>query len=140
MWLLLLASIGLSNAGEPDQIIDEADYVVLQEGQTSPFEGFLFTPDAISKIIVKHNEELSLLTAENDFKIKKMESKYKLDYDLLDLKHKSETKLYEQMIESRDAQIKSAAKKDVLQKWGIYGSFLAGAATSIAIFYSVNHN
>lgn len=140
MWLLLLASISLSVAGEPAEIINEADYVTVQTGQPVPFEGFLFTTDAISTIISKHNEELSLLSAENSLELTRLESKYKLDYDLLDLRYKSETQLYKQMIDVRDQQLENAAKKDVLQKWGIYGSFIFGAATSVAIFYSVHHN
>lgn len=140
MWLFLLASISLSIAGEPAEIIDDADYVEVQAGQPAPFEGFLFTTNAISTIISKHNEEISLLNADHDLAIKKLESKYKLDYDTLDLRYRSETEMYKQMIDVRDQQLKSASRKDVLQKWGTYGAFVFGAATSVAIFYSVNHN
>tara|TARA_B100000900_G_scaffold402100_1_gene407569 strand:+ start:2941 stop:3363 length:423 start_codon:yes stop_codon:yes gene_type:complete len=140
MWLFLLATIGLSNAEEPAEIIKDADYVEVQQGQPTPFEGFLFTTNAVSTIIAKHDEELSLLSANHDLEMKKLESKYKLDYDTLDLRYKSETEMYKQMIEVRDVQLRSASRKDILQKWGTYGAFVVGAATSVAIFYSVNHN
>ena len=74
MWLLLLASMNLCVAEEPAKIIDEADYVEVQLGAPAPFEGLLFTTEAISTIILKHEEELSLLHADHDFQIKNLKS------------------------------------------------------------------
>jgi len=48
--------------------------------------------------------------------------------------------MYQSMIAARDLELRKSAKKDVWQKWATYGGFVLGAATSVAIFYSVNTN
>ena len=141
MWLLLLTSLSFASEDLPSETqTQEADYVSLPMGAPAPFEGLLFTSESISSILSKHNEEISLLESSQQLKIDDLNSRHKLEYDLLKLRYNSETLMYQEMIEVRNEQIKNAAKKDKLQKWGAYGAFVFGAATSVAIFYSVNHN
>jgi hypothetical protein len=44
------------------------------------------------------------------------------------------------MISERDAQIEKDKKKDAIQRWGLYGSFLLGVSAAIGTTYVVNQN
>ena len=141
MWLLLLTSLALADEPVPaKEIVDKTDYVIMQQGDKAPFSGFLLTDSALATIVAKHNEEIQLQSTQHTLNLTSLESKYKLDHGLLELQYKSEIQLYQEMITVRDEQIRNNARKDVLRRWGVYGGFVLGAASSIAIFYSVNHN
>ena len=115
------------------------DYVDLQSGQRAPYAGKLFTEDALIKMIVGHENEIEKIKIDYEFKIEKNAADFNLKYDLLDLRYKSETEMYKTMIQVRDDQLKKDSKKDVLQRWGIYGSFILGALTTVAVVHAVDH-
>ena len=115
------------------------DYTDLLEGQKAPYTGKLFTEEALIKIIVGHENEIEKLKIDHTFKIEKNSADFKLQYDTLDLKYKSETEMYKTMIQVRDDQLRKDSKKDVLQRWGIYGSFILGALTTVAVVHAVDH-
>ena len=115
------------------------DYVDLQAGQQAPYAGKLFTEDALIKMIIGHENEIEKIKIDYEFKIDKNEADFKLKYDLLDLRYKSETEMYKTMIDVRDDQLKKDSRKDVLQRWGIYGSFILGALTTVAVVHAVDH-
>ena len=141
MWFLLLSSLSFAgNETSKETIVQDVDYVEVTKGTPAPFNGFLLSNESVALIIAKHNEELSLVESKYRFDVKNIEANNKLQYDLLKLKYDSEVVMYREMIDVRDQQLQRNAKKDVLQKWGAYGAFIVGAATSVAIFYSVNHN
>jgi hypothetical protein len=131
-FLLLCSTAFADNTNLPD-------YVDLLEGQRAPYTGKLFTEDALIKIIVGHENEIEKLKIDYEFKIEKSAADFKLKHDLLDLRYKSETEMYKTMIQVRDDQLKKDSKKDVLQRWGIYGSFILGALTTVAVVHAVDH-
>lgn len=114
------------------------DYIDLKQGQRAPYAGKLFTEDALIKIIVNHENQIEKFKIDYEFKIEKNAANFKLKYDLLDLRYKSETEMYKIMIIVRDDQLKLDSRKDVLQQWGIYGSFILGALTTVAVVYAVD--
>lgn len=131
--LLLLCSFAFAN-----DVTSLPDYTDLLEGQRAPYAGKLFTEDALIKMIVGHENEIAKLGIDYEFKIEKNAADFKLEYDLLDLRYKSETEMYKTMIQVRDDQLKKDSRKDVLQQWGIYGSFILGALTTVAVVYAVD--
>ena len=138
MFLALLCL--LSTAVAQDNAGITVDYVDITKNEVAPFSGKLFTEEALAKMLATHQVELSSLTASYEFDIQKQKLDLDLKYDLLNSKYTSEVVMYQQMIQVRDDQLKKSARKDILQKWATYGGFVLGAATSVAIMYSVNSN
>jgi len=114
------------------------DYTDLKKGERAPYAGKLFTEEALIKVIVGHENEIEKIKIEYQFKIDKNKADFDLKYNLLDLRYKSETDMYKTMIQVRDDQLKKDSKKDVLQQWGIYGSFILGALTTVAVVHAVD--
>ena len=138
MFLLLLCSLGLAQA--QDSVPENIDFVELAQGEVAPFPGRLFTDEALAKMFAQHQAEIFTLQAGHDYALKKQELDLNLKHDLLNTKYMTEIEMYQRMIDVRDEQLKKSAKKDVWQKWATYGGFILGAATSVAIFYSVDTN
>lgn len=116
------------------------DFTSISAGDKAPFEGVLLTEEALAKIISKNEREIEQCKIDAEFEMKDQAAKFQLDYDLLEVRYKSENKMYLDMIEVRDQQIKFDKKKDILQKWSTYGAFLLGVGTTIGISYAVNQN
>ena len=131
--LIFASSISFATAPEP------IDYVDIVQGQKAPFTGKLLTEEALIKIIVSHDTEIKKLSADHEFKISKLTLDHQLKYDMLNLKYTSETERYKTMITARDEQLRRESRKDVLQRWGIYGSFILGALTTVGIAYAVDN-
>ena len=113
------------------------DYVDVVVGDTAPFSGKLFTIEAVATILANQEAELQAARITCEYDIGKQELDLTLKYDILSSRYNSEVLMYTIMIEARDEELKKAARKDLLQKWGVYGGFVLGAASSIAIFYFV---
>ena len=138
MFFLLLCSLSIAQAQE--SVPEGVDYIEITEGTPAPFSGRLFTDEALAKMFALHQTEISELTVNHEYVLRKQELDLNLKYDLLNSKYNSEIVMYQRMIDIRDEQLKKSAKKDIWQKWATYGGFVLGAATSVAIFYSVNTN
>ena len=132
---LFLFAISIASAESND-----VDYVDVKKGEVAKFDGKLFTNEAIAKILANHKAEKEKMDIESQYRYDKLQSDLDLRYSILEAKRKSEIKMYTSMIDTRDEYIKRSQKKDTLQKWAAYGSFILGAATSVAIFYSVQHD
>jgi hypothetical protein len=116
----------------------DVDYINIKKGQHAPFSGKLLTNKSLAKIIAKNDADLQKCKADSIFNLEKQKLNLGLKYDLLNVRYKNEVEMYKSMIAARDARIASNEKKELIQKLQIYGSFVLGAASSIAIFYSVN--
>ena len=136
MFILMFSLFVVVHANETNT----DDYVDVKSGETVPFDGKLFTNEAIAKILSNHKAEKDKIKVESDFLLEKTKLDLNLKYDILQSKTNSEIEMYKTMISVRDEELKKAAKKDLLKTWGAYGAFILGSATSIAIFYSVNHD
>lgn len=124
--------LGLANASP--------DYTHLKEGARAPFSGVLLTNESLAEIIAKHEREVRQCKIDADFSFKEFEAKKNLEYQILKTRYDSESKTHLQMISERDAQIEKDKKKDVIQRWGLYGSFLLGVSAAIGTTYVVNEN
>ncbi len=124
--------LGLANASP--------DYTHLKEGARAPFSGVLLTNESLAEIIAKHEREVRQCKIDADFSFKEFEAKKNLEYQILKTRYDSESKTHLQMISERDAQIEKDKKKDVIQRWGLYGSFLLGVSAAIGTTYVVNQN
>ena len=129
MKILFLMS-GLAFAGP--------DFVSVEEGQPAPISGKILTNEALAEILSQHQREVQQCEIDANSSFEKYQANQDLKYDLLQIKYDSETEMYKNMIQIRDAQIKKDKKKDVWQRWATYGAFTLGVGTTIAITYSVN--
>lgn len=129
LFLILLSALCFAN---------DVDYVDLRKGQHAPFSGKLFKNSAISKIIAENSAALEKCEEISSFKIEKQRLRLDLKYDLLEARYNNDINMYKDMIAIRDEQLKRETEKYTFQKWLSYGSFILGAGTSVAIFYSVS--
>ena len=112
------------------------DYIEVKEKEEVPFDGYLLHKDAMIKLIVNKQHEISSLKLQFDTDIKKM----KLDWDT-DLKKKDaelsiNKEMYESMLKLKQDRIEQLSSE---QKWSdlkLVGGFLLGFAVSIGIFYA----
>lgn len=114
------------------------DFTSVKEGQAAPFSGKLLTEEALAEIIVQHEEEVAKCEINLNYEIEKFKANSDLKYSLLEVRYDAEVEMYKRMIEIRDMQIKRDKKKDVLQRWGVYGAFILGVGTTVAITHTVN--
>ena len=119
---------------------DSVDYVDVKKGDVAEFDGKLFKNESIAKILADHQSEIQKKEVEFNYSLEKTKLDLGLKYDILKAQRDAEVEMYTSMIKARDEYIEKSVKKDRLQKWAVYGSFMLGAATSVAIFYSVNYN
>lgn len=124
--------LGIANANP--------DFVHVKQGARAPFSGVLLTNESLAEIISKNEREVRQCKIDADFNFKEFEAKKDLEYQLLKIRYDSDLKTHLQMIAARDAQIEKDKKKDVIQRWGFYGSFVLGVGATIGTTYLVNQN
>lgn len=132
----MLSLLSIVNADDSSTV----DYVDIKLGEIVPFDGKLFTNEAIAKILADHEADKEKVKIESNFILEKTKMDLNLKYDILESKRNSEIEMYKSMITVRDEELKKAAKKDILKTWGAYGSFILGSATAVGIFYSIHHD
>jgi hypothetical protein len=96
------------------------------------------TEEALAEIIIQNEEEVAKCKIDSDYEIEKFKANSDLKYNLLEVRYDAEIEMYKRMIEVRDEQIRRDKKKDVLQRWGVYGAFILGVGTTVAITHTVN--
>ena len=116
------------------------DFTRVKEGTKAPFSGVLLTDESLAEIIAKNEREVRQCKIDADFSFKEFEAKADLEYQILKTRYDSNLNTYLQMISERDAQIEKDKKKDVIQRWGFYGSFVLGVGAAIGTTYLVNQN
>lgn len=116
------------------------DFARVKEGTRVPFSGILLTDESLAEIIAKNEREVRQCKIDADFSLKEFEAKTDLEYQILKTRYDADLKTYLQMISERDTQIEKDKKKDVIQRWGFYGSFALGVGAAIGTTYLVNQN
>ena len=131
MFLLLLSLLG--NA--------EEKYTDVKKGETVPFDGKLFTNEAVSKILSSHELMLNQCKIESETKLKEKTLEMEFKYDLLENRCMLTQEMYESMIANRDNVIQKtpAFKQDVKTEWSFVGGILVGAAITVGIAYSLDN-
>ena len=118
----------------------DIDYANVDKGDPAPFTGKLLTHDALAQIIATHEKELLQSDLDKEFELQKSSDKLNLKYDLYSIRCEADKKMYTQMIEVRDEELKAQARKDWIQRLAFFGGFALGTATTVGITYSVNQN
>lgn len=116
------------------------DFTSLEKGTPAPFSGKLLTDEALSEIISQNERKIEQCKIDADYSFKKYQADQQLKYDLLNVRYQSEMTMYLDMIAARDAQIKKDKKRDVWQRWAVYGAFMLGVGTTVAVTHSVNQS
>ena len=132
-------------ADEPDNDNDVLDIdfrldlriEVLDLGMEAPFSGILFTTDSLTKMQLKHKEELALLQNERDY----MEQKFNLEMQAVLASWQNEKTLYAAELSAKRNYIEELEEKTLeTSDWTpvyIVSSFVVGAITTIAITYAL---
>ena len=121
-------------------LASEPDYVRIEAGDAAPISGILLTEEALAKIIAQNEREVEQCKIDAEYTFKEYQAQQTLQYDLLDVRYRSEMQMYQDMIAIRDEQIKKDKKRDVWQRWSTYGAFVLGVGTTVGITYAVNQN
>lgn len=121
-------------------LASEPDYVRVEEGDVAPISGILLTEEALAEIIAQNEREVEQCKIDAEYTFKEYQAQQTLQYDLLDVRYRSEMQMYQDMIAIRDEQIKKDKKRDVWQRWSTYGAFVLGVGTTVGITYAVNQN
>ena len=121
-------------------LASEPDYVRVTEGDDAPISGILLTEEALAKIIAQNEREVEQCKIDAEYAFEEYKAQQTLQYDLLDVRYRSEIQMYQDMIVIRDDQIKKDKKRDVWQRWSTYGAFILGVGTTVGITYAVNQN
>lgn len=121
-------------------LASEPDYVRVEAGDTAPISGIILTEEALAEIIAQNEREVEQCKIDAEYSFKEYQAQQTLQYDLLDVRYRSEIQMYQDMISIRDEQIKKDKKRDVWQRWSTYGAFVLGVGTTVGITYAVNQN
>ncbi len=120
--------------------VEDLDFVNISEGEAAPFSGKLLTNEALAEILTRHQLEIDNLRIEHAAELEKQTLGAKLRYDMLDTRYKLDTDLYTGMINNRDLLLKdfNPNERSTLTDLRFTGGFLAGAAVTIGIAYSLD--
>ena len=134
----LLLALSLSATAHANE---QSKFAILEKAQPAPFAGTLFNPPAAAKLLACNEFALTECDLKIQFELDRFRAKCDLDlktlqisYDSLSTKHNLITKLKDDEIERLIAIATNQPNKH--NHWWLAGGFLAGAATSIAIFYA----
>lgn len=112
------------------------DYESMEKGEKAPYDGLLFTNEAIIKIITNKHLELDKLKLDKDTEIKKIQ----LDLDILKKQHDLETKitkdLNDNLLKLKQDRIDSLENSKKWDDVKLFGALGLGIVLSVSIFYA----
>jgi hypothetical protein len=112
------------------------DYESMEKGEKAPYDGLLFTNEAIIKIITNKHLELDKLKLDKDIEIKKIQ----LDLDILKKQHDLETKitkdLNDNLLKLKQDRIDSLEGSKKWDDIKILGALTLGIVLSVTVFYA----
>lgn len=121
-------------------IASGTDFVNLEQGDQAPFPGKLLTNEALAEIFSQHELELNQCLIDAEYNSREVIANHELEYRMLEIRYEAEVSMYQEMIAIRDEELRIDRRKDIIQKWGIYGSFALGVASTIGITYAVGQS
>lgn len=136
--ILLIVSVGRIAIAEDKKL----EFAVLKAGQVAPFDGYIFTPESMSVIYSKMEEEI---------KLAKLAGEHNLELAQIDLQRVMDLNESERRIQAKLLQDTIIAKDEIIQnkidfiskiqnsnsanKYWIVGGFIAGSALTFGIMY-----
>lgn len=118
------------------------EFTRLSEGQNAPFDGYLFTPAAIARVVSTGEEgrRKAVAKCQNETEIIRLDLRKETERRTVELTAKD--RLLKDMIEIKDKQIREREDKisllegdKVFSNVLIISSFLAGAALTAGVVY-----
>jgi len=113
-------------------------FTFLNKGDAAPFEGTLFDPEALAKIVIDKKISQKECELRTGYEKELIKVTCKKDIDLLNTELKIETKKYNLIVKAQQEEIKTLrnlAKGTDNTFWTVIG-FGMGATMSIAIFFA----
>jgi len=133
----LKESDSISDAPDRDFYLD-LRIRVLDEGVEAPFDGILLTSDALTKIKFDYEEQIALMRNDAEF----AKQKFNLDMQAAMQTWQTEKNLYSTELNLRRNYIEELEAKvidsDNNSPLYIFGSFILGSLTTIAITYALS--
>lgn len=118
------------------------EYLPVRAGETVRFDGYLFSPEAIAKVITKSNKDLKTAKLECENKLELASIDMQRLNDLSAMESRVQTKLLndtilakDQIIEEKIKRIDHLEKKVNYNSYLIAGSFLAGSIVTFAVIH-----
>ena len=111
----------------------------LQKGQKAPFTGVLMDATAAAKVLTDKKYTVEECRLEIDREIKLLSAQLELDLQISDIKLKSATKRYDQLITIKDEEIGrlqelALESPNDYSHWWLAGGVLGGIIISISVF------
>lgn len=139
--ILLIMLAGRSSIAEESK----PQFTKVNSGEVAPFTGYLFTPEAISKVVSKSEEAVNKVRAECTASTDSLQLDLKRAAELsaatIASKERSIIEITESKkreLEERNRQIKLLEGDKVFGNFLIAGSFVAGIALTVGIVYITN--
>ena len=111
----------------------------IQKGQQAPFTGVLMDPTAAAKVLADKKYTAEECRLEIDRELKLLSAQLELDLQISDIKLKSSTKKYEQLLTTKDEEIGrlqelALESPNDYSHWWLAGGVLGGIIISISVF------
>jgi len=128
-----LMFLSLSHASDLD-----LTYTDVKQGEEVPFDGKLFTDDAVIEIITHYEKQLMLSESdcENKLAEQKIDIEYKFNMELTRCKLENESN--KELIAIRDKQIKKYIRKQKIQRFSFYGGIVLGVLSTVGVVKALN--
>ena len=137
-----LVSLPLFSQEIPDEETDLGNFVFLKGGELAPFDGLLFDPEAIAKIISDTELKTFKMELEMEKSIKVLSADYQKQVDTLTAVAEIENDKYEKLLDIKDEEIGSlrrlvedAETEDYTELYFV-GGVLVGALLSVGIYFA----
>ena len=120
---------------------EEPQFTQLEEGEPAPFAGTLFNPTATAQLIADREFRLTDCDLRVNYEINLLTARHELEYNLLQVRYDSleeRTTALSQLKDQEIADLQEMVRKHPNRHshWFFAGGFVAGAITSIAIFFA----
>jgi len=120
------------------------DFKTVQQGEVAPISGVIITPDGLSKIITKHDTDLSICLEDSKHKLEIMQISKDATIQKLEFDLKQTTDSKDKIIEEKDKELEriyGLVKKqnsNLMPFWISLG-FVTGTATTLGTIYVYNN-
>jgi len=115
---------------------EDGEYVMVKEGETVPYDGFLFDSEGLAKIISNKNFQLDKLKLKKDLEIKKLNIELEYNKKQHELEVKISKELTDNIIQLKNDRIEQLENSKKWDDVKLFGSMLLGMALSVTIFYA----
>lgn len=119
------------------------EFTSVKSGEVVPYDGYIFTPEAIVKIYTKSEEDIRKLKTEYEYKLELSQIDIQRLNDLSANERRIQAKLLQdtiiskdQIIELRERDIKKLQMHRTLDKFVIAGSFIVGCIVTYTVVYN----